>query len=179
MLRTSDCWVLSQKPGISTNSLLQRLRECLWSGKKVSSGEWRGVLWNLSSGYEGADDPMNSQLLWSASIPTGNPDWTQWFTKTINTKRVGQCWCTPLIPALGRLKQVDLIEANLVYRASFATARAIHRETLSRKSKANQSKPNQTPNKTKKGRKHYGGKGTSVWVYGSGGWELDRYTQTL
>jgi hypothetical protein len=42
------------------------------------------------------------------------------------THRAGWWWCTPLIPALGRKKQVDLYEfkASLVYRVSSRTARA-------------------------------------------------------
>ena len=42
-------------------------------------------------------------------------------------KRAGQWWHTPLIPALGRQRQVDLCEceASLVYRTSSKTARAV------------------------------------------------------
>jgi hypothetical protein len=41
-------------------------------------------------------------------------------------------WLTPLIPALGRLKQVDLCEfkVSLVYRASSRPARAIQRNLV-------------------------------------------------
>jgi hypothetical protein len=43
----------------------------------------------------------------------------------------------PLIPALGRQKQVDLCEseASLVYRASFRIARATERNYVSKKRK--------------------------------------------
>ena len=37
-------------------------------------------------------------------------------------------WLTPLIPALGRQRQVDL--SSTVYRASSRTARAIQRNTI-------------------------------------------------
>ena len=50
--------------------------------------------------------------------PASNPD---------NLNRVGWWWHTPLIPALGKQRQVDLceFEASLVYRASSRTATAI------------------------------------------------------
>jgi hypothetical protein len=48
-------------------------------------------------------------------------------------------WRTPLIPALGRQRQVDLLssefEASLVYKVSSRTARAIQRNTVSKKKK--------------------------------------------
>ena len=41
-------------------------------------------------------------------------------------------WCTPLIPALGKQRQVDLcvFEASLVYRVSSRTARAAQRNPV-------------------------------------------------
>ena len=41
------------------------------------------------------------------------------FRTAKDTKRVGQWWCTPLIPALGRQKQADFceFEASLVYKS--------------------------------------------------------------
>ena len=40
--------------------------------------------------------------------------------------RSGQWWCTPLVPVLGRQRQVDLeLEASLVYRVSARTAKAV------------------------------------------------------
>ena len=46
------------------------------------------------------------------------------------TSEARQWWCTPLIPALRKLRQVNLceIEASLVYKANSSTARATHRE---------------------------------------------------
>ena len=48
----------------------------------------------------------------------------------------GWWWCTPLIPAFGRQRQVDFrvseFEANLVYRVSFRIARAILRNPVSK-----------------------------------------------
>ena len=54
----------------------------------------------------------------------------------------GAWWGTPLIPALGRQRQENLceFEANLVYKASLRTVRAIHRKKscLERLEKAGQ-----------------------------------------
>jgi hypothetical protein len=46
-------------------------------------------------------------------------------------------WHTLLIPALGRLRQVDLseFEVRLVYRVSYRTARATQRNPVSKKIK--------------------------------------------
>ena len=60
-----------------------------------------------------------------------------WRSKNTLQKLVlfaGQRWCTPLIPALGRQKQVDLCEseASLVYRVSSRTARAAQRNFVSK-----------------------------------------------
>jgi hypothetical protein len=54
-----------------------------------------------------------------------------------NNEHLGQWWCTPLIPALGRQRQVDLceFEASIVYRASARTARAIWSDPVSKKKK--------------------------------------------
>jgi hypothetical protein len=62
-----------------------------------------------------------------------------------------QWWPTPLIPALGRQRQVDFgFEASLVYRVSSRTARATQRNPVPK----NQTKPNQTkPNQTKPNQK--------------------------
>ena len=48
----------------------------------------------------------------------------------------------PLIPALGRQRQVDLseLEASLVYKASSRTARATHRNRVSENRKQNKTK---------------------------------------
>jgi hypothetical protein len=62
----------------------------------------------------------------------------------------GQWWHRPLIPALGRQRQEDLCEfkANLVYRASSRTARAIQRNPVSKKQKTqNKTKKQKTKNK--------------------------------
>jgi hypothetical protein len=62
-----------------------------------------------------------------------------------------QWWCSLLIPALGRQTQVDLceLEASLVYRESFRTARAAQRNFVSETNKqtnkqtnTNQKQPN-------------------------------------
>ena len=48
-------------------------------------------------------------------------------------KTIGQAvWCTPLIPALGRQRQVELseFEVSLVYKASFRTAKAVTQKNL-------------------------------------------------
>jgi hypothetical protein len=54
-------------------------------------------------------------------------------TKSLQTR----CKDTPLIPALGRQRQVDLceFEASLVYRMSSRTARAIQRNPCLEKTK--------------------------------------------
>ena len=46
-------------------------------------------------------------------------------------------WCTPLIPAFRRQRQVDIceFEANLVYKSQFQDRLQSHRETLSQKTK--------------------------------------------
>ena len=67
-----------------------------------------------------------------------------------DSELAGQWWCTPLIPALGKQRQVDLceFEASLVYRASSRTARAIQRNPVSKKqNKANNNKKKQQVNK--------------------------------
>jgi hypothetical protein len=47
-----------------------------------------------------------------------------------------QWWRTPLIPALGRQRQVDSeFEVSLVYRVSSGTARAIQRNPVLKKQK--------------------------------------------
>jgi hypothetical protein len=54
------------------------------------------------------------------------------------------------LPALGRQKQADLceFEASLIYRVSSRTARAIHRNPVSKKQKQkNNKKPKQTNKK--------------------------------
>ena len=53
----------------------------------------------------------------------------------------------PLIPILGRQRQVDLCEfrASLVYKVSFRTARLLHRETLSQKNKQTNKTNKQKP----------------------------------
>jgi hypothetical protein len=55
-------------------------------------------------------------------------------------------WYMPLIPALGKQRQISEFEASLVYRVSFPGQPGLHRETLSRKTKT---KPNQTKTKNK------------------------------
>jgi hypothetical protein len=67
-------------------------------------------------------------------------------------------WCTPLIPAFGRQRQVDLYEfkTSLVYKASPKTSSNKHRETLSQRNKKQppESSPqNKRMNERKKGRK--------------------------
>jgi hypothetical protein len=54
----------------------------------------------------------------------------------------------PLIPALGRQRQVDFWEASLVYRVSSRTARAIQRNPVSKKTTTN----NKNKTKQKKNR---------------------------
>ena len=55
----------------------------------------------------------------------------------------GRWWSTPLIPALGKQRQVDLyeFEASLVYRASCRTARAIQRNQTNQPKSMNLSIP--------------------------------------
>jgi hypothetical protein len=63
----------------------------------------------------------------------------------------GQWWHMPLVPLLGRQKQVNFFEfeASLVYRVSSRTANARQRDPVL-KNQANQAKPSQTkPNQTK------------------------------
>jgi hypothetical protein len=45
-----------------------------------------------------------------------------------------RCWCTPLTPALGRQRQVNLseFEASLVHRVNPRTARATQRNSISK-----------------------------------------------
>ena len=61
-----------------------------------------------------------------------------WDTEVISFKKTslaGQWWWTPLIPACGRQRQVDLwIEASLVYRWSSRTAQATQRNPVSKHS---------------------------------------------
>jgi hypothetical protein len=48
----------------------------------------------------------------------------------------GRWWCMPLIPALGRQRQVDSeFEASLVYRVSSRTASVIQRNPVLKKKK--------------------------------------------
>jgi hypothetical protein len=77
-------------------------------------------------------------------------------------------WCTPLIPVLGRQRQLDLYEfkANLVYRASSRTARAIQRNIVS-KNKTKQNKTKQMDHiasklKVKKSETSANGQGVSL-----------------
>jgi hypothetical protein len=53
--------------------------------------------------------------------------------RNIRIRNSWEWWCTPLIPALRRQRQVDLCEfqAILVYRESSRTARLLGRKTLS------------------------------------------------
>jgi hypothetical protein len=46
--------------------------------------------------------------------------------------RAGRWWCTPLAPALGRQRQVDLFEfeVSLLYKSSSRTARATQRNPV-------------------------------------------------
>jgi hypothetical protein len=66
-----------------------------------------------------------------------------------------QWWHTPLIPALGRERQViSEFEASLVYRESSRTARATQRNPVSKKK--TKTKHNKTKqNKTKKNKKGF------------------------
>ena len=60
--------------------------------------------------------------------------------KKKNTHRARPWWRVPLIPALGRQRQVgDLCDskASLVYRVSYRTSRAISRNPNSKNKKAN------------------------------------------
>ena len=53
---------------------------------------------------------------------------------TLSRKCVRLWWLTPLIPTLGRQRQIDLCEfaASLVYRVSSRTFRAIQRNHVSK-----------------------------------------------
>jgi hypothetical protein len=52
-------------------------------------------------------------------------------------EEAGQWWRTPFIPGLGRQKQADKFEANLVYGVSSRTGRAIQRNHVSKKKPIN------------------------------------------
>jgi hypothetical protein len=68
----------------------------------------------------------------------------------------GRWWCTSLIPAVGRQRQVDFseFEASLVYKVSSRTATAIQRnpvlEKPNQKSKKAKTKTKTTKNKERK-----------------------------
>ena len=50
-------------------------------------------------------------------------------------------WCTPLIPALGRQRQVNSeFKASLVYKVSSRTARATQRNSVSKNQKKKKKK---------------------------------------
>jgi hypothetical protein len=55
-------------------------------------------------------------------------------------------WCTPLVPALGRQRQVDFwVRGQPGLQSEFQDSRGLHRETLSRKTKTKQ---NESPQGT-------------------------------
>jgi hypothetical protein len=65
------------------------------------------------------------------------------FCKILKLGFSGQTWwCTPLIPALGRQRQVDLceFEASLLYKVSYRTARATQKNQKERKKKRKKEK---------------------------------------
>jgi hypothetical protein len=62
----------------------------------------------------------------------------------------------PLIPALGRQRQMDSeFQASLVYRVSSRTARAIQRNPVSKNQKTKRNKTKQTKTKTNKQKKNH------------------------
>ena len=66
-------------------------------------------------------------------------------------KKAKWLWLIPLIPALGRQRQMDLYECedSLVYRVSSRTARATQRKPVSKKQSNRKSKPTNPTNKQK------------------------------
>jgi hypothetical protein len=69
--------------------------------------------------------------------------------------RAGQWWCTPLIPALGRQRQVDfLVRGQPDLQSEFQDSQGYTEKPCLEKPKPNQTKPNQTkPNQTKPNQK--------------------------
>jgi hypothetical protein len=84
-----------------------------------------------------------------ASAPGTGRDLYVWFSEIfLFKKQWGQVWwCTPLIPALGRQRQVDLCEFKAVlglWSESRIARALLHRNSLSQK----QNKQNKKPKKT-------------------------------
>jgi hypothetical protein len=61
--------------------------------------------------------------------------------KIFSKENQGQVWWPrPLIPALGRGRQISEFEASLIYKVSSRTARAIQRNPVSKKKKKEKKK---------------------------------------
>ena len=92
--------------------------------RKIKDGQEEA--WQLVNGGRDTQCPNTVAENWEEQQP-------------LKTHFQGQAWwCTLLIPALRRQRQVDLckFEASLIYKASFRTVRAIQRN-LSQKIKPN------------------------------------------
>jgi hypothetical protein len=61
-------------------------------------------------------------------------------SKLVKNKLSRAWWHTPLIPALGRQRQISEFETSLVYKVSSRTARATEKPCLEKQNKTNKQK---------------------------------------